>query len=196
MGYCKAILLLLTLCALAAHAQEQQLIAANRTPCLVCLTSEVRYRSDNPTLSPVKGSFQDLQDQTAAQRAPGELVNLHALEGLHLKFHHWFHTEHNPRLYSVAAEALTNLYSRRSHLFNDWFHPAKGIDLFQVLGGRFAVGFEAQRVLVFEGDRGSRPFRDTAMCSIPGLRGMGPCGPDLFRAGELRYGLTFRWKLK
>ena len=195
----KSIPLMFILCAVDAGAQERpaqesKLIAANETLCLVCKTYEIQYRPSKPVILLSESSFTNSRDRLT-QPTSGDL-DLHALEKLHHRFHNWFQTAHNPRLYSLTARALTNLYSGQSYLFNDWYRPRKGIDLFHLLGGRFAIGFETQRVLVFEGDRGSRPFRDATLCGNAAFLGMGPCGSAPFHAGERRYGVTFRWRLK
>ncbi len=193
MSHRLAIPLLLSLCALGAAAQEPPLTLAHRAPCFVCESFTVSSQPSEPTIS----LGENLQARSASRALftlTGE-PDLEAWERLHQKFHRTFPMQHNPRLYALTARILTSFYSR-SPLFTDRYRRARGFDLLRLAGGQFALGFETQRVLLTERDFGSRPIRDTSICTSVGLVGSGPCGSFGLRAGESRYSLSFRWNLK
>ncbi len=193
MSHRLAIPLLLSLCALGAAAQDQPLMLAHRAPCVVCESFTVSYQPSEPTISLVENP-QPKSASRALFAMTGE-PDLEAWERLHQKFHSTFPMQHNPRLYALTARILTSFYSR-SPQFTDRYRRVRGFDLLRLAGGRFALGFETQRVLLTERDFGSRPIRDTAVCTSVGLAGSGPCGSFGLRAGESRYSLAFRWNLK
>ena len=188
-----ALPLLLSLCALGAAAQDQPLMLAHKTPCFVCESFTVSYRPSEPTISLAENP-QPKSASRALFTMTGE-PDLEAWERLHQKFHRTFPMQHNPRLYALTAKTLTSFYSR-SPLFTDRYRRVRGFDLLRLAGGQFALSFETQRVLLTERDFGSRPIRDTSICTSVGLVGSGPCGSFQFRAGESRYSLAFRWNLK
>ncbi len=188
-----AIPLLLSLCALRAAAQDQPLTLAHKAPCFVCESFTVSYQPSEPTIS-LGENPQPKSATRALLTMTGEL-DLEAWERLHQKFHRTFAMQHNPRLYALTARILTSFYSR-SPQFTDRYRRVRGFDLLRLAGGRFALGFETQRVLLTERDFGSRPIRDASICTSVGLVGSGPCGSFQFRGGESRYSLAFRWNLK
>ena len=188
-----AIPLLLSLCALGAAAQDQPLTLAHKAPCFVCESFTVSYQPSEPTIT-LAENLQPKPASRALLTMTGEL-DLEAWERLHQTFHRTFPMQHNPRLYALTARILTSFYSR-SPLFTDRYRRARGFDLLRLAGGRFALGFETQRVLLTERDFGSRLIRDAAICTSVGLVGSGPCGSFQFRGGESRYSLAFRWNLK
>jgi hypothetical protein len=188
-----AIPLLLFLCALGVAAQDQPLTLAHKTPCFVCDSFTDSYRPSEPTITLAENP----QPKSASRvlfTMTGE-PDLEAWERLHQKFHRTFPMQHNPRLYAITARILTGFYSR-SPQFTDRYRRVRGFDLLRLAGGRFALGFETQRVLLTERDFGSRPIRDTSIRTSVGLVGSGPCGSFGLRAGESRYSLAFRWNLK
>lgn len=190
----QAIPLLLLLAGLNAPAQERPLLAAQKTFCFSCPSAELEFQPLVPTLRPT-ATPGNRSSRQAAQTKGGEL-DLNHLEELHWRFHERFGVKHREGVYSVFVYLLTNLYSNPPQPYVDWYRGASGFDVLHLGGGRFALGFEAQRVLYLEGEGGTRLVQDPALCKALGISGPGPCGFVPFNAGEARYGLTFRWKLK
>ncbi|MFQ5696003.1 MAG: hypothetical protein ACE5HB_08440, partial [Terriglobia bacterium] len=181
-----ALLSAVVFAAFPVRGQERRVAPPAPQPCYVCGSYKLQVKASEARGAEPRGVF-----VWGAPRPSDTFIDLGALQRLHDHFQRW----HNQRIHTFAERAFTSLYSRELTLFGDRFQTTKGIDFFQLAGGRFSLGFETQRTIVSESDRGSHPLRDASVCHAVSYQG-GPCGSVPFRAGERRYGLSFRWNLK
>lgn len=186
MGRWQALPLVLALTALLARAQES--LGSHLKPAS-CSAIVCENQTDDAASQPSTGRF-------SVPLLSGGRLDTATLERLHQGFHVRFHTLHRPRLYAFTATALTNFYARPSSRYVDRFRGAKGFEFLCLGDGRFSLGFETQRVIVFESDRGSQPFRDLSVCNAVGYFSPGSCGSAPFHTNNRTYSFTLRWTLK